>query len=107
MLTSTNASYAGDDVCKNGFEINGFCAVTQPVVGRSYFVSANGQPNASGTKNNPLDLATALSNQSPVQDGDTIWLFSGTYTGLYVSEISGRQRISNNSEANKRSSCNH
>ncbi len=89
IMTSTNVSSAGNDIYKNGFEINGVCAVTQPVVGQSYFVSVNGQSNASGTRNNPLDLATALSNQSPAQGGDTIWLFSGTYTGLYVSEING------------------
>ncbi len=89
LLISVNVSYADHGIYKNSFEIMASCAIAEPEAGHSYFVSVDGQPNASGARNNPLDLATAISNQSPARDGDTIWLFSGTYTGLYVSEING------------------
>ncbi len=55
------------------------------------FVSVNGQSTASGTQSDPLDLATALSINSPVQAGGTIWINEGTYTGNFVSELRGTQ----------------
>ena len=36
------------------------------------FVSTQGSSSASGTQEDPLDLATALSSASPAQPGDTI-----------------------------------
>ena len=37
----------------------------------------------------PLDLATALSKDSPAQPGDTIWVHGGTYLGSFVSHLKG------------------
>jgi len=53
------------------------------------FVSVNGKSTASGTQNDPLDLATALSSSSPVQAGQTVWLNEGVYKGNYTSELRG------------------
>ena len=38
-----------------------------------------------------IDLATALSTHSPAKPGDTIWLRGGTYTGTYISYLTGTQ----------------
>jgi hypothetical protein len=54
-----------------------------------YFVSPAGLPTNDGSPERPLDLATALSTQSPVQAGQKIWLRGGTYSGGYVSAING------------------
>ncbi|PHR56727.1 MAG: hypothetical protein COA44_07705 [Arcobacter sp.] len=53
------------------------------------FVSINGTSSAAGTQNDPLDLATALSAFSPVEAGQTIWIFEGTYHGSFTSELKG------------------
>jgi len=53
------------------------------------FVSVNGHSTASGTQDDPLDLATALSNNSPVHAGDTVWINEGIYQGNFVSELAG------------------
>lgn len=53
------------------------------------FVSTQGKPTATGTQNDPLDLATALSANSPAQAGDTIWIDEGVYKGSFVSTLSG------------------
>jgi len=59
------------------------------------FVSTTGTSTASGTLNDPLDLATALSSSSPVQSGETIWVLGGTYNGAFTSDLRGTasQRI--------------
>ncbi len=56
---------------------------------RGIFVSVDGNSMATGTKNDTLDLATALSISSPVQDGETIWILEGTYRGSFTSELKG------------------
>jgi len=78
----------------NKFDASTFAASTCPnlpietPVG--IFVSTKGTPIASGTQDDPLDLATALSSSvSPAQPGDTIWLAEGVYKGSFVSSISG------------------
>jgi len=53
------------------------------------FVSVNGTNSATGTQDDPLDLATALSSSSPVQAGQTIWIFEGTYHGSFTSDLRG------------------
>ncbi len=53
------------------------------------FVTLSGTSNATGTQDDPIDLATALSSSSPAQPGDTIWIKEGVYKGSFISEISG------------------
>jgi len=54
-----------------------------------YFVSPQGLATNDGSPERPLDLATALSGQSPVQAGQKIWLRGGTYRGAFVSHLNG------------------
>lgn len=53
------------------------------------FVTLSGTSSATGTQDDPIDLATALSSSSPAQPGDTIWIKEGVYKGSFTSEISG------------------
>ena len=87
----SNCLVANEYIYNNDFEKINTCGAIDPIASSSYFVSVDGLASAPGTINNPLDFATALSSQSPAQAGDTIWLLSGTYTGLYTSEIEGVQ----------------
>lgn len=64
-------------------------ASATPHTGRHFYASPQGRPNAEGTAADPLSLAHALSAQSPVLPGDTLWLRGGTYTGTFVSELRG------------------
>ncbi|OPX21763.1 MAG: hypothetical protein B1H04_06085 [Planctomycetales bacterium 4484_123] len=57
--------------------------------GRYYYVAPAGRPDGNGSRQRPLDLATALSRRSPARPGDTIYLLGGTYTGGFVSELRG------------------
>jgi len=43
------------------------------------FAAPNGKATNSGTEAAPLDLATALSERSPVKPGQTLWLRGGLY----------------------------
>ena len=54
-----------------------------------YFASINGKSSASGTFEDPLDLTKALSDNSPLNAGDTLWIKEGTYSGSYVSKLRG------------------
>ena len=56
---------------------------------REWFVSPTGVAVADGSRERPLDLVTALSEQSPARPGDTIWLLGGTYAGAFTSHLSG------------------
>jgi len=60
---------------------------TNPVTG--IFVAPNGKPGNRGSKESPLDLATALAPKSPAKPGTTIWLRGGVYQGAFESSISG------------------
>jgi hypothetical protein len=71
-----------------------------PAYANTYYVAPNGLASNPGTWAAPLDLATALSAQSPAQPGDTIWLRGGLYRPtatvdagghdvLYVSYLNG------------------
>lgn len=42
-----------------------------------------------GTREYPLDLASALSRKSPAEAGDIIWLRGGVYVGKFRAVISG------------------
>ena len=63
-------------------------AIEDPV---GIFASPNGNANAAGTEDDPLDLQTALLNNNIVQDGDTLWLMEGTYKGTFTSELRGSE----------------
>jgi hypothetical protein len=56
---------------------------------QEWHVSPEGRRGHDGTAGAPLDLATVLSKDSPVQPGDTIWLHGGTYRGTFISEVAG------------------
>ena len=53
------------------------------VAGRELHVGPNGSPDGDGTRDRPLDFATALSDAERVQPGDTVWLLGGTYRGPF------------------------
>lgn len=57
--------------------------------GREVYVTADGSAVNPGTRDAPVDLATALSSNTPASPGDTIWLRGGTYTGNFVSSLKG------------------
>ncbi len=57
------------------------------------FASPGGRPNGSGSRNDPLDLATALAGGDFIQPGDTLWLMEGTYSGNFVSRLSGANNM--------------
>jgi parallel beta-helix repeat protein len=62
---------------------------TEPGPPRTFWVAVDGQPDADGSPDNPLDLATALSGDGPVRAGDTVWVRGGTYRGSFSSTLSG------------------
>ena len=55
------------------------------------FASPKGTPQGNGTEADPLDLATALTNNNKVKDGDTLWLMEGVYEGTFTSELRGSE----------------
>jgi len=56
---------------------------------RAFYVSPNGKPANDGSAAHPIDLATALSRDSPARPGDTIWVRGGTYYGSFDSVLRG------------------
>jgi hypothetical protein len=56
---------------------------------RAWYVAPDGAPSAPGTIDEPFDLKTAISAKSLAKPCDTIWLRGGTYSGTFVTEISG------------------
>jgi hypothetical protein len=56
---------------------------------REFWVSVSGTAKNDGTREHPLDLATALSGEGPVRAGDTVWLRGGTYRGVFSSTVTG------------------
>lgn len=62
----------------------------RPAAAREFFVSADGLPAGDGSKRQPLDLATALSEKSPARPGDTVWLLGGVYKGTFTSHLTGK-----------------
>jgi hypothetical protein len=61
--------------------------------GKELYVAPSGTSLASGSKENPLDLATALSKRSPAQPGDTIFLRGGKYPGKFTSVLNGAANL--------------
>jgi hypothetical protein len=56
-----------------------------------WYVSPSGTPGAAGTLAEPLDLATALSAESPAQPGQRVMVLGGTYPGRFVSQLAGAE----------------
>ena len=56
---------------------------------RVFFVAPEGAPSNDGSREHPLDLATALSSKGPVRPGALVWLRGGTYRGIFRSELTG------------------
>lgn len=54
-------------------------------------VAPNGTPTAPGSREQPRDLASALSATSPANPGDMIVLAGGVYRGSFVSDLRGAE----------------
>lgn len=58
----------------------------------THVVAVDGRASNTGDATAPWDLATALSGASGrVSAGDTIWIRGGTYSGTFVSTVSGTE----------------
>ena len=60
-----------------------------PLLATDYYVAPTGSAGGNGSITSPWDLQTALSQPASVHPGDTIWLRGGTYTGTFVSRLTG------------------
>jgi len=85
-------------ISKNAFNVytedtfsDSTCSALAIEIPIGIFASPNGNMNATGTQEDPLDLQTALLNNNIVQDGDTLWLMEGTYKGTFTSELRGSE----------------
>ena len=69
----------------------GAIALSLPVLvaAAEFYVSPTAAVGGDGTIANPWTLATALTQPSAVQPGDTIWLRGGTYGGTFSSALTG------------------
>ena len=67
----------------------GICLVSLPLLAGEYFASPTGSPRGTGQCANPWDLATALSSESRLAAGDTLYLLGGTYRGQFASRVAG------------------
>src|SRR5262245_31245476 len=65
--------------------------VTSSLDAADLFVSATVTPNGDGSKERPIDLATAISAKSPAKPGDVIVLKGGTYSKPFNVDVSGAQ----------------
>ncbi len=59
--------------------------------GRVLFVAPDGKAGAAGTRQEPLDLASALSGHVQVRPGDRIWIRGGLYRNTYASYVNGTE----------------
>ena len=91
-------SYISQNYNKNAFNVfdsstfsDSTCTPLSLQTPLGIFASPNGNKNALGTQDDPLDLSTALSNNNIVKDGDTLWLMEGTYKGTFTSELRGSE----------------
>lgn len=50
-----------------------------PLEAADWHVTADGKPDAAGSKEAPWDLPSALSGKQKVAPGDTVWVAAGTY----------------------------
>jgi hypothetical protein len=54
-----------------------------------FYVAPTGTPQGDGSAARPWDLTTALAHPANLQPDDTIYVRGGTYTGSYISTLSG------------------
>jgi len=69
---------------------NSTCKNLPIEVPEGIFVAVDGKSDALGTQEDPLDLVTALSYNSPVKAGQTVWIDEGVYVGTFVSNLNGK-----------------
>jgi len=55
------------------------CFGSQAAAAAEWFAAPDGRPQASGTKESPWDLGSALGGRQKVASGDTLWVLAGTY----------------------------
>jgi Right handed beta helix region len=58
---------------------------------KAVYASPGGWTGGDGSKERPYDLATALSANSPIRPGGTVWLRGGTYKGAVASQLTGTE----------------
>jgi hypothetical protein len=58
-------------------------------VAKALYAAPGGWSGGDGTKEHPLDLASALSGKSPIKPGGTVWLRAGTFKGTFTSLLVG------------------
>ncbi len=68
----------------------GAALVASTVGAADFHVSPDGNPWAKGSREEPLDLATALAGDE-VRPGDTVWIHGGTYEGSFIGRLSGTE----------------
>jgi hypothetical protein len=59
--------------------------------GAQVYAAPDGRADGDGSKNRPWDLASALSRESKLKPGDTLWLRGGTYKGSFKSRLAGTE----------------
>jgi len=62
---------------------------TASMLATDFYAAPNGAASGTGAIGNPWSLQTALNQPAVVQPGDTIWLRGGTYTGRFLSYLTG------------------
>ncbi|HJZ69344.1 MAG TPA: hypothetical protein VKF81_14570, partial [Blastocatellia bacterium] len=63
--------------------------VQSPPGGAQFYAAPNGSASGNGSLSSPWDLQTALNQPAAVQPGATINMRGGTYTGRFVSNLTG------------------
>jgi hypothetical protein len=98
MGRARNGVEAGDDEASSVGSSEADDSATPPppshphaTRGAQVYVAPDGRADGDGSKNHPWDLASALSGQSKVKAGDTLWLRGGVYKGGFKSRIAGTQ----------------
>lgn len=77
--------------CLTGFELreDSLSCLEIVIDSADFYVSPVGNPNATGTYEDPIDLATAVSSTGPVTAGKLVVLKEGLYKGRYISTVYG------------------
>ncbi|MFL6227684.1 MAG: hypothetical protein ACJ741_02780 [Pyrinomonadaceae bacterium] len=57
--------------------------------GSQFYSAPDGSADGDGSKSRPWDLGSALSKQSKLKPGDTLWLRGGVYRGTFRSRLAG------------------
>ena len=67
------------------------CCALSAAQATEFFVAPDGRADGDGSRQRPLDLATALSSSSLAKPGDAVWLLGGTYRGGFASKLRGKE----------------